>query len=72
MSKLKVRHKKVLRLLLKLNPSKATGSDRIPALYLKNIAHHTYKVLARIFQLSLKLGIFPSAWKIADVVAIHN
>ena len=72
LSKLKVRHKKVLRLLLKLNPSKATGSDRIPALYLKNTAHHTYKVLARIFQLSLKLGIFPSAWKIADVVAIHK
>ena len=72
LSKVKVKRKKVLRLLLKLNASKATGSDKIPALFLKMVAHQIYKPLTKILQRSLNLGVFPSEWKIADVVSIHK
>ena len=36
------------------------------------IALLIYKPLAKIFQLSLNLGIFTSSWKIADVIARHK
>ena len=60
------------RLLLGLKTSKATGSDRIPAIFLKETALVLYKHVAKVFSLSLRLGIVPSAWKIADVIALHK
>ena len=51
---------------------KLTGSDKIPALFLKRCAHVLAKPLAHLFQVSLNTGIFPSSWKIADVIALHK
>ena len=72
---IKVKQSKVKKLLSGLNPSKATGSDHIPALFLKKTAAVIYKAVTKIFRLSgvsLQLGVFPSNWKIADVVALHK
>ena len=49
----KVTHRKVLRLLLSLDESKTTGSDKVPASFLKAIAHILCRPLAHIFSLSL-------------------
>ena len=68
----KVTHRKVLRLLLSLDESKTTGSDKVPASFLKAIAHILCRPLAHIFSLSLKTGVFPDMWKIVDVVALHK
>lgn len=72
LSTIKVRRCKVRKLLLGLDPSKATGSDKVPALFLKNCADILCIPLTKIFRLSLKLGYFPSAWKLADIVALHK
>ena len=69
---IKVTHRKVLRLLLSLNEKKATGSDKVPASFLKAVAHVLCKPLARIFALSLKTGVLPELWEIVDVVALHK
>ena len=65
-------HKCVLRELLAVDESKTTGSDQVPASLLKRCARVLHKPLAHIFSLSLKLGIFPKQWKIADVVALFK
>ena len=49
--------------MLGLKVGKATGSDAIPALFLKNTANSLSVPLTHIFHLSLKLGIFPEKWK---------
>ena len=68
----RVKQSDVLALMLGLKIGKATGSDAIPALFLKNTANSLYVPLTHIFHLSLKLGIFPEKWKIADVVALYK
>ena len=71
-SHIRVKQTHVLGLLLDLNVSKATGSDLIPALFLKRCALSLVKPLTHLFQVSVDTGIFPSQWKIADVVALHK
>ena len=60
----------VLKVLLSLNPGKATGPDNIGNLMLKQSAHAIAESLCRIFNYSLETGSFPSSWKNSNVVPI--
>ena len=71
-SHFKIRNGTVKRLLKNLKATKATGSDDIPAILLKECADCLHKPLSRIFRLSLRHGYFPDDWKIANVVALHK
>lgn len=57
-------------LLSKLSPSKATGPDGIPSIFLKRCATVIAPSLAALFNLSLNQGKVPSEWKMANVVPI--
>ena len=53
--------------LQKLNASKATGMDGIPAKILKMIAGFIAPSLTFIFNLSIRTGIYIDEWKLARV-----
>jgi hypothetical protein len=71
-SRMRIRRRTVLRALHRLNVSKATGNDRVPALLLRTCADVLAAPLAALFRLSLKHGYFPDVWKLADVIALHK
>ena len=60
----------ILSLLSSLNARKATGADGISAKMLKLTGSSIVNSLVKLFNLSLKSGIFPSDWKFARVVPI--
>ena len=62
----------VKNILLSLDTNKATGHDRISNKLLKECAESLCGPLTFIFRLSLRLGIFPDAWKEAIVSAIFK
>lgn len=72
LSKIRIRQRKLKYQLEHLDPSKATGIDQLPAIFLKNLAEILSKPLIRIFRLSLKHSHFPSSWKKANVIALHK
>ena len=53
--------------LLVLDPNKASGPDKIPARILKLTADQIAPSVCRLFNLSLELGVMPTAWKEANV-----
>ena len=55
--------RRVHRVLSKLDVSKASGPDGIPARVLRECASELAPVLARLFRLCLKTQSFPSSWK---------
>lgn len=55
-----------------LNSSKATGPDGISNELLKNISPGISKALARLFNFSLEVGVFPDNWKVANVIPIYK
>ena len=72
LTRVKIRARCVLRKLMKLNISKATGPDGIPARVLKECASVLYKPLTSLFTFSLKTSIVPDDWKCANVVPIYK
>ena len=62
----------IYRILKNLNVSKALGPDKISNRILKECAVSLSEPLARLFNLSLAQGIFPSCWKIANVIPIFK
>ena len=58
--------------LNKLKPSFSYGPDMIPSCFLKNSAKYIYLPLTRIFNSSLKHGIFPSIWKQSFIIPLHK
>ena len=70
MSPIKFSTRKVRKVLLRLNTSKSSGPDGIPAIVLKSCAPELAPVLKKLFQLSYNLGIFPSSWKLAHIFPI--
>ena len=54
---------KVLKLLCKLDVTKATGLDQISNEVLKQAAPVVYKQLTELFNLSLKSGEYPDDWQ---------
>jgi len=54
--------------LKQLDINKATGSDGIPVRLLKDTADQIAPSLTMLFNKSLRLGIFPEDWKLANIV----
>jgi hypothetical protein len=61
---------KVLKVISKLNVNKATGPDNISNLILKNTATSLTEPLTKIFNISMRSGIFPEDWKLAHLSPI--
>ena len=55
-----------------IDPSKASGPDKIPGRLLNEIAPQIVCTLCRLFNLSLSLGMFPDRWKLADVTPVFK
>ena len=72
MPDIKVNKEGVTKLLHKLNPSKASGPDLIPARILKNMAFEIAPFLTTIFQESFNTGTVPRDWRIANVTVIFK
>ena len=62
----------VVKVLQKLNPRKAIGTDGVPSRILKNFASQLSKPLSVLFNLSFKLGRVPSIWKQANIAPVHK
>jgi hypothetical protein len=58
------------KLLKYLDPSKATGSDEIPARILKEYAHEFAPHIASFYNISLSRGEVPSDWRQANVIPV--
>ena len=65
-----ITEQEVLRTLNSLDPNKSTGPDGIPVKLLKLIALLISEPLAKLFNKSLAVGIFPDKFKEADVKPI--
>jgi hypothetical protein len=59
-------------LLSILNVTKAYGPDNIGPKLLKEAAPSITASLVKLFNFSLSKGIFPSSWKLANVVPIYK
>ena len=62
----------VLEILCNLYTIKATGPDEVPARILKETAHEIAPSLCELFNKSLRLGVFPADWKLANVVPVFK
>ena len=62
----------VLKLLLGIDDSKATGPDGIPGKFLKSCAHELHEVFTIFFQKSLDLGEIPEDWKSANIFPLFK
>ena len=62
----------IVSLICKLNPNKATGSDDISAQMLLLCGDTVALPLKIIFCNILDTGIYPNAWKLANVTPIHK
>ena len=62
----------VLYALNSIDPNKSTGSDKIPAKLLKMTAIIIKTPLTKLFNMSLSQGVFPTAWKVANVLPIYK
>ena len=58
--------------LKNLNPNKATGPDKVPAIILKELAHELSFPLYTIFNKSLTEKYVPSKWRMSDVTGIFK
>ena len=68
----KVDEEKVLTMLQKINTSKSTGLDNLPAKFLKDAAPIISKPLTHIINMSTECGDIPCDMKSARVVPIHK
>lgn len=62
----------VKKILKSLNIAKAVGPDGISNRILRECADSLCVPLARLFNLSLQTGTFPSSWKLANVVPVFK
>lgn len=62
----------VLKFMKKLKNSFATGSDGIPAIFLKNIADYIYGPMTTLFNVIFQLGQYPKQWLEAEVTPIFK
>ena len=72
MNKINVTKNGVLKLLLNINPNKATGPDNVPGRLLKLCANELVDVYTLFFQASLDQGIAPDDWKKANIMPLFK
>ena len=72
MDDIKVTVKGVTKLLKGLNPSKASGPDKIHPKILKELAEELGPVLAHIFQQSIDSGRIPEDWSKANICPLYK
>ena len=72
LSNIAINRCKVLQLIRALDPKKAGGSDNISVHMIKICDASIVEPLCLIFEKSLDVGTFPSAWKEANIVPIHK
>ena len=64
--------KMVKKAISNLNSSKASGSDGIPVVVLKNCEPELSFILTDLFNLCLKESCFPDCWKVSSVVPVFK
>ena len=62
----------VLKVILSLNLSKATGSDGIGNKFIRRVLPTFTDELSKFFNYCLLHGVFPNQWKISNVIPIHK
>ncbi|CAC5380462.1 unnamed protein product [Mytilus coruscus] len=62
----------VLKYLRQSNPRKSCGPDGISNHILKICAQSLYKPLTRLFNFSLRSGVYPSLWKVSNVCPVYK
>ncbi|XP_072771248.1 uncharacterized protein [Nerophis lumbriciformis] len=67
---LTVQEHSVRRVLLAVNPRKATGPDGVPGKVLRTCAHQLAPPLTRIFNLSLAQAVIPSCLKSSTIIPV--
>ena len=65
-------HRKIRKLLSKINSNKACGPDAIHGKILKNCAVSLAYPLFLLFRISYNTGCIPREWKLAHVVPVHK
>lgn len=58
--------------LRRLDPTKGTGADNIPPLFLKYTADTICFPVQYIFNLCIREGVFPHIWKVARITPIYK
>ena len=64
--------KRVRKVIMNLDLSKAPGPDCIPVVVLKNCEPEVSYILAALFNKRLKESCFPDCWKVSSVVAVFK
>ena len=64
--------KMVKKVVTNLDSSKASGSDCIPVVVLKNCEPELSYILAELFNKCLKESCFPDCWKVSSVVPVFK
>ena len=72
MKDIKISEKGVEKALNRLNPSKATGPDKVPVRILKETANIITPILTKRYQQSINTGQIPEDWKNANIVPIFK
>ena len=67
-----VTFKMVRNVIMNLDLTKASGSDCIPAVVLKNCEPEISYILAELFNKCLKESCFPDCWKVSSVVLVFR
>ena len=67
-----IRRRDVVRVLKALDPSKATGSDKIPAKMLKECAVELSIPIMRLVRQMIVEGLWPAVWRRHLVAPIHK
>ena len=63
---------KILRLIHSLDSNKAHGCDGISVAMIKICDDCLVEPLSLIFKACLETGVYPSSWKIANIIPVHN
>lgn len=72
LSELHVTYDDVYKQLRKLNHRKGAGPDGIPNILLKKCAAGLAEPITHLFDVSLRSGVFPAAWKMSFISPIHK
>ena len=67
-----VDHGEVFSLFSKLNATKSGDIYGIHPFFIKTGSFELTAPLTRIFNLSLRTGVFPNCWKVAQIIPIHK